>query len=56
MKHFERKTNNYWRTLSKKKPKPYIKEVMWWIIKLVLFGLRMVCKLIDLLGGAGTDG
>jgi len=50
------KANNYWQTLRRKKLRPGIRRVMWWIVKLALVTLRLVCKLIDFFdGGVGTD-
>jgi len=51
MKYFIRNTNNYWRTLRKKVSKPYNREIMWWIIKLALLVIRLVCKFIDSFDG-----
>ena len=49
-------TNNHWRTLSEKKEKPPKKKVMWFIIKVLLLLVRIVCKVIDLIGGDAGDG
>lgn len=50
-----RKTNNYWQTLRKRGSALLNRKVMWWIIKLVLIVLRLVCKLIDFFSGADVD-
>ena len=51
MKYFARNTNNYWQALRKKVSKPRSRKVKWWIIKLALLVIRLVCKLIDFFYG-----
>jgi len=55
MKLFIKATNNYWQTLRRKKLRPCSKRVIWWVVKLALLSLRLVCKLIDSLDGVHTD-
>lgn len=49
-------TNNRWQTLSKEKEQPPKKKVFWFILKLLLLLVRIVCKVIDLIGGGAKDG
>ena len=55
MKHFARKANNYWQTLKKKESKQRSRKVMWWVFRLVLVSLRLLCKITDLFNGCRPD-
>ncbi|SIT18439.1 hypothetical protein SAMN05421686_11448 [Thalassolituus maritimus] len=48
------KTNNYRRTLRLKQDKPRSPR-HFWLIKLALLILRLVCKLIDLFSGESDE-
>lgn len=49
-----KKANNYWQTLRKDFKNHNVK-LIWLIIKLTLFALRLICKLIDFFYDENTD-
>ena len=55
MMYFVLKANNYWQAFKKKISELLNKRIMWWFIKLALLDLRLVCYLIDLFDGVGSD-
>ena len=55
MMHLVRKANNYWQTLRKRESTPLNRKILWWMIKLALIVLRLVCKLIDFFSGVDVD-
>lgn len=55
MKCFLNIANNYWQTLRKKDSQPCSRMVIWWVVKLALLVLSLICKLIDFFNGVGTD-
>jgi len=47
----KKKVNNCWQTLSKKFLTFFSKKVIWKVCKLALLGIRLICKLINILEG-----
>ena len=50
MKYLVKVTSNYWQTFRRKRLRPCSRKIMWWVIRLALLALRIVCKLIDYFG------
>jgi len=47
----KQKANNCWQTLRNKLLTFFSKKVIWEVIKLALLGIRLICKLINILEG-----
>lgn len=55
MKDIVKNASNCRQTSSQKENKPLFKRVMWNVFKLIFLAVRLVCKLLDLIGGASSD-
>jgi hypothetical protein len=55
MKYIFKNASNCRQTSSQKERKPLFKRVIWSVFKLVFLAVRLVCKFLDLIGGASSD-
>ncbi len=55
MKDLQHISNNYWQASRKKRLFPRSRKVIWFIVKIALAILRLLCKLFDFFGGGVND-